>query len=436
MVVEFGSIGKLPRVSECCFKSRSMDTNCSCNPRSRRTVAMNLPPRGLKVTNQLYRRTGLARQSGYHAPAANLVLQQTAMPLDQIHSKPLRLRLRREYDELIGQVNGFAPLRASDPFPLIGEKGVCAVRWPSDIGLTYLALMKKDVPPHASPLEIADARYDRGLRFGIADVFPRSSPRVEFSPRQSALQAGFVLAGPNRLDNAADVLESLRWQPGDRWPAMAGCQLWLLRLKQNRETDATEVFDSIQSRFSTEKLAVLISGQDRESLTSRYLSDFLYPSQLLRFDPNRLARVERAEEVLRLLSNNGALSTGNIGITAGLLLGRAYEFAGKPEQALEHYHRYLLSTSERAPRTRHYYRVLRLLGNRNKLWTNWTRIFLPIRRSLTRATTSFCCSKKFARELHYGIPRPPSKRKSRMPCTSRHLSVERRGAKHGSRRYC
>ncbi|HEX4000949.1 MAG TPA: serine/threonine-protein kinase [Pirellulales bacterium] len=293
----------------------------------------------------------------------NLVLQQTAMPLDQLHSKPLRLRLRREYDELIGQVDGFAPLRASDPFPLIGEKGICAVRWPSDIGLSYLAVLKKEAPPRASPLEIADARYDRGdfdsaLQAYSQEALRESSPQRDEARYKQAL----CLLARNRLDDAADVLESLRWRPGERWPAMAGCQLWLLRLKQNRETDATEVFDSIQSRFSTEQLAALISGQDRELLTSRYLSGFLYPTQLLRFDPNRLARVEKTEKVLRLLSNNGALSTDNLGSTAELLLGRAYEFSGKPEQALEHYHRYLLSTSERAPRTRHYYRVLRLLG--------------------------------------------------------------------------
>ena len=59
----------------------------------------------------------------------------------------------------------------------------------------------------------------------------------------------------NRADAAVGPLEQLLAEPGDRWPPLAGCQLWLLRLRQKRAADADKVFEVLGVRYRFEQFA-------------------------------------------------------------------------------------------------------------------------------------------------------------------------------------
>jgi WD40 repeat protein/formylglycine-generating enzyme required for sulfatase activity/tRNA A-37 threonylcarbamoyl transferase component Bud32/tetratricopeptide (TPR) repeat protein len=304
---------------------------------------------------------GQVRRRGGTAVAAILRqgvgLQRREIPLSDLPPGPLQLRLRRDRDQLIAQVDALPELKSFDPFPLSGETGVLAVRWPADAALLQLQVARKNLPPQPSTLDEADALYDAGQFAAALEPYATEARRAGSAARDEARhKQALCLAALQRTDEAVATWEQLRTEPGGRWPLIAACQLWRHYVLKNRETEADAMLALLQARSAGGELALLVSSDLRDELVERYLREFQEPKRLLRYDPGRLQRVERAVSALDMLApvEAGSLFRQEI-------LARAYEFEGRLEQALAIYKLFVTANSRRF-QPRHYYRVLRLLN--------------------------------------------------------------------------
>ena len=102
--------------------------------------------------------------------------------------------------------------------------------------------------------------------------------------QEARYKHGSCLVELNRIDEATQVFEPLLGEgSGERWPPLAGCQLWLLRLKQKRIEEADAVYQTLATRFSFEQLAVLIPSDLRDEILRLYQDEFRYIGNVLRF---------------------------------------------------------------------------------------------------------------------------------------------------------
>ena len=290
-------------------------------------------------------------------------LQRRDVLLSDLPRGPLQLRLRRDRDQLLAQVGGLPELKSFDPFPLPAKSGVLALRWPPAAPLAQLQVSNKTLPSQPSALDEADLLYDAGQFAQALELYATEARRSGSAAQDEARhKQALCLAALNRTAEAVAIWEQLRTQPGDRWPVLAACQLWRTYLAQDREADADAAFGLLQARSADEDLTLLVSSDLRDELKARYLGEFQQPMRMLRYDPGRLQRVERAVSVLDLLA---PAEEGNL--FRQQMLARAYEFEGQLERALPLYKLFVTANSrgyERCDyyRVRHYYRVLRLLN--------------------------------------------------------------------------
>src|SRR5262249_52094389 len=149
---------------------------------------------------------------------------------------PLHLRARHEGERLSFQVNDLPPLEFQDVFPIgSSEKGAFAVLWPPGAGLGRLRGSRRTTPGEPSLLERGDMLYARG-QFAEALLDYQAQAPVASDPKiaqEARCKEGLCLMGLGRYEDAEKPLEQLAASPGERWPVVAACQLWLLRLRHN-----------------------------------------------------------------------------------------------------------------------------------------------------------------------------------------------------------
>jgi eukaryotic-like serine/threonine-protein kinase len=288
-------------------------------------------------------------------------LQRQTIRASEFGEGPLTLRAARDRDRLTFQVNQLHPLEFYDLFPLGSQDlGVFAVDWPRGVDLLSLRATHKMLPPEPSPLQRADgffdsAEYEKALQLyqDLALLAEEDDVR-----REARYKQGLCLVELERVREASQLFEPIMLESGDRWPVLAGCQVWLMRLEQNNFQEANEIFAYLESRFQYEQLAVLIPADVRQSILNSYFDEINTVLKLLRFNPQRIQNMERAVVIDRLLSLDGA---GHL--TNQLQLARAYRYIGDLDRALPIVEQLARRYPDERDVRRRYSRLLRLTGN-------------------------------------------------------------------------
>jgi tetratricopeptide (TPR) repeat protein len=242
----------------------------------------------------------------------------------------MRLLASREGDRLTFQVNDLPPVTFEDVFPIRGtESGVYGLLWPGGVRLLRLQGRSQTLPAAPSPLERGDDLTARGqFEEAIGSYREQAIASKDKETTQAArYKEGLCLVAMKREEEAAQVFEPLAAQPGTRWPVLAACQLWAIRLGQDRLADAEAIFEGLSTRHKFEKLAVQIPVELRDRIVNKYVEDARLLDFILRPNPNKLRDMERAIAVQELC---GAHVEG-----AKRNLLRGYCSAGKMDEAVQ-----------------------------------------------------------------------------------------------------
>ena len=250
------------------------------------------------------------------APDANYVaqiwrngkrLRQQAIPATDLPPGPLRLWVKREGDRLTFQVGSRPAIEFIDTSPLRLADATISLDWPAEVGVRELHILNLKAAEDPSVLDQADQLLDAGETERAFVVYQeQAAVRRDSRLKQEArYKAAVCLMERKRFEEAANYLEAVVAEMGDRWPPLAGCQLWLCRLRQNRSTDADRVLDALLARFTAEQVASLVPDDVREQILDHYLGIFNTSHKFTRARLPSEAEVERTMAIDQLLSPDG-----------------------------------------------------------------------------------------------------------------------------------
>jgi WD40 repeat protein/serine/threonine protein kinase/tetratricopeptide (TPR) repeat protein len=186
---------------------------------------------------------------------------------------PLRLAALLEEDRLTLQLNDLPPVAFQDVFPLRqGSQGQFSVYWPAGVRLEQLRAQRKAPPARASVLERGDEAYAQGrLVEALAHYQEQARKASEARFRQEArCKAALCLLALRRQDQAAELFQQVAAEPGPRWPAVARCQLWLIRLRQKRFKEANAILADMTTNYRFADLAPSVPRAVREEILREY----------------------------------------------------------------------------------------------------------------------------------------------------------------------
>jgi tetratricopeptide (TPR) repeat protein len=258
---------------------------------------------------------------------------QRAQPV-KVAGGPLRLRATRDGDRLTCQVNDLPPVHFQDPFPAAGAgRGVFGVFCPGGARLERVQAWQQMLAPAASPLERGDDLYARGaLEEALAYYREQANASADVPVRQEArCKAALCLLGLQRGDEADRLLEDVAAEPGDHWPALAACRLWLIRLRRQQFDQADAIFEAIATRYRRDQLELVVPEDVRGAILNQYLD---------RYAGTNLYRVLVNPELVRPLERFVALEDllfedHSEGILLKVKLLYAYRCAGRTREALD-----------------------------------------------------------------------------------------------------
>jgi hypothetical protein len=165
------------------------------------------------------------------------------------------------------------------------------------------------LPATPSKLERGDFLYAQGkLPEALDDYRSQQAGAAPDVEQEARCKQGLCLIGLNRPDEAVQILSQLAAEKGDRWPVIAACHLWLYLVQNKRLEEAEPVVASLANRFEFEQLATLLPAPLREAMLKEYRSATV-GKNLISFDAQKLARLERNLEVERLVTGAESLST-------------------------------------------------------------------------------------------------------------------------------
>ncbi|MBM4034856.1 MAG: serine/threonine protein kinase [Planctomycetes bacterium] len=312
---------------------------------------------------------GAARSAGAMAELqiarSGSLLRATRVPAWRLGSGPLRLRAGREGNRLSFQAGDLEPVVFEDMFPISGaDCGVFGLCGAAGMRVERFSASRQALPAAPSPLERGDELYARG-QIGEALAFYREQAIAAGEPRfrqEARYKEALCLDAQKRLDEAGELFSRLAAEGTGQWPMLAACQLWLLRLRQDRLSEAHAVLEGLSTRYRFEELALLLPDDFR----GRVLSHYRRKGEglgLMKHDPDRIRSLERVVAVSRLLSPRGEAEPG-----ACRPLVRAYLAAGETERAKALLEKTLRSefTAEMRELLADYSWLLRLAGENDR----------------------------------------------------------------------
>jgi len=251
---------------------------------------------------------------------------------DRLAAGPLRLTAGREEGHVTCQINDLPPVSVYDAFSMTsGPGGVLGLQWPSGVHVTHLRARRQEIPLVASPLERGDQLFSQGKFIDALDFYQRQAIVCSGEVLQEVrYKEGLCLLRLKRDAEAAALFEPLRLEAGDTWPVMAACNLWALRLQQNRFEEVDAICDGLVIRqYRFERLAALAPEEIRRRIFDFYWS-LSRGINFLRPDP------KRAEKLSRLIAFNRLLGVSDFrDFWPKFSLLRAYRMEGLSARALE-----------------------------------------------------------------------------------------------------
>jgi tetratricopeptide (TPR) repeat protein len=282
------------------------------------------------------------------------VLRDWHFRASDIRSGPLRLTARREGNRLTFQINDLPPMIVLDLFGTTipsGNPRSFRVLLSNGSAIERVRASELTRPSAPSLLEAADQHYADGQFSEALAAYEDQAVRLAASgavAQEAHFKRGLCLLALKREDEAALAFEQVFTQPGEVWPAAAGCQLWLIRsAQQERNAEANVILQSLLARHSPERIAELIPDEVRQKMVLQLAyraqggSTFQTPSAS---DVETLKRVIAVHEAL----------DPNADDELRLYLIRSYEFAGNLDAAVE-----VATNALHNPRTgRNYWSIL------------------------------------------------------------------------------
>jgi tetratricopeptide (TPR) repeat protein len=222
----------------------------------------------------------------------------------RLQQGPLALRARCEGGRLEMQAGALDPLIFNDPLPLFTGQGFFGLRWsaPAQAGssdhavLTRLAGSRQARPAEPSLLEKGDELFSEGRGDEALVLYQKQALGATGAAGQEARykMALCHLLGA-RTEEGVRLFEQVAGETGNRWPVLAACQLWLLRLEQGQLEEADLVFQSLSSRFRLDELLTVIPDEMRRTILGRY--HLTTGVNFLLAKPEDAGRMERALKV-------------------------------------------------------------------------------------------------------------------------------------------
>ena len=165
------------------------------------------------------------------------------------------------------------PLEIVDLFALGPDEAGCfAVIWPKEVGVQRLQLRRPNMPATASSLEQADGHFAAGRFSEALEDYRRAGETLSDRSVQleSQYKAGACLAKLKREGEAAAAWSRIAARPGDRWPALAACQLLALRLREKNYADADLLLEQLAMLHPWKPLSQLLPADFRRVIVDAY----------------------------------------------------------------------------------------------------------------------------------------------------------------------
>jgi integrase/DNA-directed RNA polymerase specialized sigma24 family protein len=228
-------------------------------------------------------------------------------------------------ESAIKQAEGFL-----DSFASAGtDTGVFAVCWPAEVRVLELRGLRQALPEAPSPLQTGDSLYalgefsealaayqEQGRSFGSGEI-----------GQQVRYKEALCLLGLQRGKEAEVVLERLASEPGERWPALAACRLWLDRIRQKRFDQTEELFRTLSARYRPEQLMSFVPSEMYREIVIGYATES-GQINVYKINAGMLSQCRRAVFIAQLFGVN------DVAISAKRRLVRAYWLIGQEDQAL------------------------------------------------------------------------------------------------------
>ncbi|MBN67880.1 MAG: hypothetical protein CME32_01190 [Gimesia sp.] len=255
------------------------------------------------------------------------------IPISELKAAEIKLSVFREDDLLSFQINQLPPIQHQDIFPIYGNQTeVLGIDWPRNCGLIDLQAFHKQQKATTGSTLAADKKYASG-QFEQALLLYRKQLDLDLK-NENKQELRYKLAlcqiALNQFDVAEPVLfQILNESEDEHWSSLAGCQLWLMLLKQKKYEEADVIYESISTRFDFESLIRSVPHELRQEIVSHYSQSVGSLMATLTYDPQRIQKLKVAAQVDKLLTVDG-VGTQRIQLD----LVEAYEMAGDLKQAL------------------------------------------------------------------------------------------------------
>jgi tetratricopeptide (TPR) repeat protein len=245
-----------------------------------------------------------------------------------VKSGPLALSARREGNRLEFRVNDDEVV-FFDLTPLAGTPAdVFGVHWPAGVGLRSLRAASQTVPVKPSPSQRGDQLYEAGeyekaLAHYQEQALAAADPEVV---REARCKAGLCQVRLRRLGDAVALFEPLAAAGQGRWSLLAACQLWLVRLEQNKVVETGPLRETLRAHYRPDELANYIP----EYLKQRILAGVkVTPSTLFFANANQVQDLEERVALADLFGDANARCSARYG------LFQAYLYWGQEDRALD-----------------------------------------------------------------------------------------------------
>jgi tRNA A-37 threonylcarbamoyl transferase component Bud32/tetratricopeptide (TPR) repeat protein len=245
-------------------------------------------------------------------------------------STAVRLLASRQAGRVSLQVNSLPPFTFDDLFPLkAAPRHTFGVFWPDGAPLRRLRAQRLALPATPLPLEAGDELYGRGEFADAMAAYQRQAATADLPAvaQEARYKTGLCLLALSRPTEACSLFQELMFEEGERFPALAACQLWAEHLRRGRQAEADAVFATIAARHRFEELAAVLPDDVRSAVSGEAVRESAGFSGL-RLRPGAVERLERAVAVKEI---GGSRAMQNQ-LRHNLIC--AYWCAGQPQVAL------------------------------------------------------------------------------------------------------
>jgi WD40 repeat protein len=197
------------------------------------------------------------------------------------------------------------------------------------VGLRQLRVWRQGAPTRPSRLERADELYVGGQYAGARDIFEElaRTSAASSAGQEARCKEAFCLLALGREEEALERFQQVAVEAGDRWPVVAGCQLWSFYARHKQYEKADVIADSLVAHYRFEQLIQLVRMETIQAILEAY-RDVSIPKLIVN-DPAVLRRLQRVRAVETLLG----VPPPETVLTRGLLI-QAYHVAGRLDDAL------------------------------------------------------------------------------------------------------